>query len=80
MKLHFFGLFGPSVMELSDVFVAILFGEEGSLVGVGGVTGGLGGIDRGGGEVGGEGDKRVTLGAKWTPGEGVEKTSSMASC
>jgi len=62
-------------MELSDVFVAILFGEEGSLVGVGGETGGLGGIDR----RGGEGDTRVTLGAKRTPGEGVEKTSSMAS-
>jgi hypothetical protein len=76
MKLHFFGLFGPSVVELRDVCVSILFGEEGSLVGVGRVSGGLGGVDRGGGE----GDTGVTLRAKWTAGEGVEKTGSMASC
>ena len=64
-------------MELRDVGMAILFGGKRSFVHVDWVSSGS---LRDGERGGGEGNTRVTLGAEWATGEGVEETGSMAVC
>lgn len=72
MEQRFLDFFDPSVVELRDVDMTILFEEEGSFVNVpaGGISGGWGGREWGDGER----DTRVTLNVKWRIGEDVEKT------
>ena len=67
MERRFLGFFDPSVVELRDVDMTILFEEEGSFVNVpvNGISGGWGD---------GERDTRVILNVEWRMGEDVEKT------
>jgi len=75
VELHFLGLFGPTMVELCDVGVTVLFREKTCFVRVEGMRGVLWGGERDGGER----NTGVTLGTKWPTGEGVEKTCSMAT-